>query len=109
MTLKSPPTLTSSDWNERYDIFLEYTFFCAIDPALRAEYAKAAQRLLKRGGFLVGLFFPLDGRSGGPPFAVEQKEITSLFEEHFEVQWEKPKASVKPRAEKELLGIFRKL
>jgi len=95
-------------FQERFDVFLEYTFFCAISPELRKNYVKLAHYALKARGLLIGLFFPMDGRSGGPPFAVTKEEITELFQNQFEVSWETPKNSVKPREGKELLGIFRK-
>ena len=93
---------------ERYDTLLEYTFFCAIDPGLRAAYANAAAALLKPGGFLVGLFFPTDGRADGPPFAMTRKEVETLFSPHFELEIREPQQSIKPRAGKEFLGIFRR-
>jgi cyclopropane fatty-acyl-phospholipid synthase-like methyltransferase len=94
---------------ERYDRILEYTFFCAIAPSLRASYVEHAAKLLKKGGALIGLFFPTDGRAGGPPFAVNRKEVEALFSPHFHLEIGEPTLSVKPRAGKEFLGIFRKI
>lgn len=91
-----------------YDIFLEYTFFCAIDPSLRERYVKAAAALLKPGGWLMGLFFPLSTDKPGPPFVVSEEEVRRLFAPYFEVTIEKPQDSVKPRAGRELLGLFRR-
>lgn len=92
-----------------FDLLLEYTFFCAIDPTLRPQYVDAAAKLLKPGGYLVGLFFPTSTEQAGPPFLVTQKEVEELFAPHFELVFETPKASVKPRAGREILGIFRRL
>lgn len=92
----------------RYDFLFEYTFFCAIDPSRRAEYVKAVAQLLKTGGYLVGMFFPLVSDKEGPPFVVSQAEVEELFRPYFEIQIEKPRVSVKPRAEREFLGIFRR-
>lgn len=94
---------------ESFDLMLEYTFYCAIDPALRADYAKAAHALMKPGGLLVGLFFPLQPKGEGPPFVVSKEEIETLFAPYFELKFETPQASVKPRAGSEILGIFRRL
>lgn len=71
-----PDTLDHS-----FDYVLEYTCFCAIDPGRRSEYADLVRRLLKPEGIYVDLAFPLDGRKGGPPFAVSVKEIMKLFQE----------------------------
>jgi SAM-dependent methyltransferase len=70
-----PHTLDGS-----FDYVLQYTCFCAIDPDRRTDYADLIARLLKAGGIYIDLAFPLDGRAGGPPFAVSEDEIVSLFE-----------------------------
>ena len=96
--------------NGSFDYLLEYTCFCAIDPQRRAEYADLVARLLKPSGTYIDLAFPLDGRKGGPPFAVKESEIFELFEErgfHL-IAREKPEDSVKPRRHAEELFIFQK-
>jgi SAM-dependent methyltransferase len=67
------------EWDGGFDYALEYTCFCAIDPARRPEYARLLHRLLRPGGELLALFFPLADKPGGPPFAVREDEIRSLF------------------------------
>jgi SAM-dependent methyltransferase len=100
-----PPEL-----NHSFDYVLEYTCFCAIDPARRAEYADLVTRLLKPKGLYIDLAFPLDGRRGGPPFAVTEAEIMELFQARgFKLTWrEKPADSIKPRHHAEELFIFQK-
>jgi len=93
---------------ERYDLFLEYTFFCAIDPILREKYVLTAASLLKSGGLFVGLFFPTSSDKAGPPFVVSSEEVEKIFSPHFHVRIESPQTSVKPREGKEFLGIFKK-
>jgi SAM-dependent methyltransferase len=101
-----PETLDQS-----FDYVLEYTCFCAIDPKRRAEYADVVTRLLKPTGLYVDLAFPLDGRKGGPPFAVTESEIMDLFQERgFKlVSREKPAESISPRRHAEELFIFQKV
>ena len=41
----------------QYDLIIEQTMFCAINPKLRQAYATKAHQLLKKGGKLVGLMF----------------------------------------------------
>jgi SAM-dependent methyltransferase len=93
-----------------FDYILEYTCFCAIDPIRRHEYADLVTRLLKTGGTYIDLAFPLDGRPGGPPFAVSDNEVIDLFGKRgFElVSREKPTESVSARRHAEELFIFRK-
>ena len=91
-----------------YDIVLEYTFFCAIAPELRGRYVETVAALLKPGGLLVGLFFPLTIDKEGPPFQVSQAEVEKIFSPHFTLRIEKPKSSIKPREGREFLGLFRR-
>jgi SAM-dependent methyltransferase len=96
-------------FEHRFDYLLEYTCFCAIDPARRGEYVDVAARVLKPAGTLVGLFFPLDGSAGGPPFAVTEAEVLGLFGARgFRlVRSERPEDSVAQRRGMEELMIFR--
>lgn len=93
-----------------FDYVLEYACFCAIDPKRRAEYADQVTHWLKPQGFYIDLAFPLDGRTGGPPFAVAASEILDLFESRgFElISREKPADLIKPRRAVEELFIFQK-
>jgi hypothetical protein len=90
-----------------FDIIVEYVTFCAINPSRRAEFVRVVSNMLRPGGTFVGLFFPLDNRSGGPPFAVNIDEIRELFGDHFELQSSvEPARSVSPRMGKEMLMIW---
>lgn len=101
----------SDTFDESFDYVLEYTCFCAIEPKRRAEYAGLVTRLLKPNGVYIDLAFPLDGRKGGPPFAVSASEIFELFQARsFKLlSREKPPDSVKPRRHAEELFIFQKI
>ena len=96
--------------NYSFDYVLEYTCFCAIDPNRRAEYADLVARLLKPNGMYIDLAFPLDGRKGGPPFAVSAAEILELFQARgFRlVSREKPTDSISARRGAEELFLFQK-
>src|SRR5689334_15593091 len=98
-------------FNASFDYVLEYTCFCAIDPTRRAEYADLVTRLLKAEGTYIDLAYPLDGRKGGPPFAVSVKEVTDLFHARgFKlISREKPAESVPRRRGAEELLLFRKM
>jgi len=69
----------------QYDLILEQTFFCAIDPALRSSYVTKMHELLKPGGKLVGVLF---NRSfeGGPPFGGSKEEYELLFSKHLHIK-----------------------
>lgn len=93
-----------------FDITLEYTCYCAIPPERREEYAQVIADTLVPGGWLVGLFFPTDGRPGGPPFAVDADEITSVCKQvGLELQRSYVPAESHPaRLNKEILMMFQK-
>ncbi len=94
----------------KFDYVLQYTCFCAIDPKRREDYADLVVRLLKPGGTYIDLAYPLDGRAGGPPFAVSDHEIIGLFRGRgFElISREKLEDSISPRRQAEELLVFRK-
>ena len=98
------------EWDGSFDYVLQYTCFCAIDPKRREDYAELIGRLLKPGGTYIDLAFPLDGRPGGPPYAVSEAEIAVLFERRgFKLLLEeKPEDSVSPRRGAEKLLVFRR-
>lgn len=57
---------------QQYDIGYDYTFFCAIHPNMRNDWASAWREKIKKGGLLVTSIFPvLPSRDGtGPPWPV---------------------------------------
>ena len=99
-----------NELHNSFDYVLEYTCFCAIDPKRRAEYADLVTQLLKPDGTYIDLAFPLDGRAGGPPFAVKEAEVMDLFQKRgFKLlSREKPAESVSQRRHAEELFIFQK-
>ena len=92
------------------DYVIEYTCFCAIDPLRRTEYADLVTRLLRPRGIFIDLAFPLDGRRGGPPFALTPAELLGLFEPRgFQLlSREVPSDSIAPRRGAEELFVFRR-
>jgi hypothetical protein len=92
-----------------FDLILEQTFFCALDPSLRESYAIKMNNLLREKGKLAGLLFdfPLTGK--GPPFGGNINEYKKLFFEHFKIKTlERAYNSIKPRNGNELFFIFEK-
>ena len=93
----------------QYDLILEQTFFCAIDPKLRNNYAKQISSLLKENGILVGLFFSVPMFSDHPPFGGSKQEYIECFSKLFSINTiEKCYNSIKSRNNKELFFIFNK-
>ena len=95
----------------QFDYVLEYTCFCAISPERRFEYDRVIWQLLKPEGKLLGLFFPLDKNvdEGGPPWGVNISELHALFSLHWNLESEEmPKESIEPRADREIMMIWKK-
>lgn len=93
----------------QYDLIIEQTFFCALEPKLRAEYVQKMHSLLSPKGKLVGLLFQFPLTESGPPFGGSKEEYLNLFSKHFEIQTlETAYNSIKPRQGNELFFIFTK-
>jgi len=90
----------------RYDLVLEQTFFCALDPSLRSRYVDKMHEILKPGGKLAGVLF---NRSfeGGPPFGGDTEEYRNLFKNLFNIRLIEPcYNSVTPRLGSEVFVIL---
>jgi SAM-dependent methyltransferase len=88
---------------ESYDLILEQTFFCALDPSLRTAYAKQMFQLLNPKGVLAGLWFNFPLTEEGPPFGGSQEEYEYYFKPLFTIKQLSPALnSIKPRAGREL-------
>jgi SAM-dependent methyltransferase len=87
-----------ADRREAFDAAWEYTCFCAIDPARRAEYVEVLRAILKPGGTLLACLYPLRWDAEGPPFPVALAEVERLLTPAFRiVESAAPAASVDRR------------
>ena len=92
-----------------YDLILEQTFFCALDPELRKAYVNKMYSLLNKNGKLAGLLFNFELTNEGPPFGGSLVEFKQLFSTRFIVKTlEECYNSIKPRNGRELFFIFTK-
>jgi methyl halide transferase len=86
-----------------YDIIVEQTFFCALNPDLRAAYARKCAELLVPAGRLVGLLFDTSFTHEGPPFGGTAEEYKTYFEPYFYFKhFERAYNSIAPRLGREL-------
>jgi len=86
----------------QYDLILEQTFFCAINPSLRGVYAKQMAAILKPGGKLVGVLFNAPKNTDQPPFGGTAEEYKTYFDPYFEYSiYEACRNSIKPRSGQE--------
>ncbi len=71
----------------RFDWLFEHTLFCAIQPAERDLYARAARRWLKPGGNYLAVNYLIPDQDG-PPFGVTRAELLERFSPQFELHAE---------------------
>lgn len=87
----------------RYDLIIEQTFFCALDPKLRPRYVERMHELLNPGGMLVGVLFDDPLNMDHPPFGGDETEYRSLFSPIFaDFSLARCHNSIAPRAGREL-------
>ncbi len=93
----------------KYDIIIEQTFFCAIDPNLRKDYTKKVNELLTNNGILVGILFGIEFEKEGPPFGGSLKEYILHFKESFNIiKMEPCYNSIPQRQGSEIFILFKK-
>ncbi len=89
---------------QKFDLILEQTFFCALSPDLRNKYVDKMTELLNEKGKLVGVLFDFPFQEkAGPPFGGSKKEYEKLFADKFTIEiMETAYNSIKPRKGNEL-------
>jgi hypothetical protein len=92
-----------------YDLIIEQTFFCALQPSLRPNYVDKMYDLLSKKGKISGLLFNFPLTKEGPPFGGSQEEYINLFSNTFSIKTlDNAYNSIKPRVNKELFFTFEK-
>lgn len=95
--------------NDSYDIMIEQTFFCAINPSQRENYAKKAHSLLSDNGILTGVLFNREFEKEGPPFGGTSEEYLDYFKPYFDLNiFETCTNSIPERQGSELFILFTK-
>lgn len=93
------------DHDEKYDLIIEQTLFCAIDPKLREKYIEQISSILNKAGKYVGVLFDTHFE-GGPPFGGDREEYLLYLSKHFaSIHLESCYNSIGPRSGNELFMI----
>lgn len=91
----------------QYDLIIEQTFFCAINPTLRSKYVQHMRKLLAPKGKLVGLMFNDVLNTDKPPFGGSKEEYEKLFSDSFDIKkMDTCYNSIKPREGRELFVMM---
>ena len=87
----------------QYDLIIEQTFFCALNPTMRTDYVTKMHELLMDDGKLAGLMFKIPLNTTHPPFGGKEEEYRALFSSHFKIEiMEEAYNSIPPRSGNEL-------
>lgn len=102
-----------------YDLIWDYTFLCAIEPEQREGWGKAMSRLVRPGGLLLTLLFPIrdvedpsppKADEPGPPFRLHIDHAHRVLDDAFSLEQARVPGSSHPGREGlELLAIWRRL
>lgn len=89
----------------QFDLIVEQTMFCAIDPKLRKNYMQKTSELLCVNGKMIGLLFNRTFE-GGPPFGGSKREYEELFSTYYQLKiMDDCYNSIEPRRGTELFFI----
>ncbi|KAI9312796.1 S-adenosyl-L-methionine-dependent methyltransferase [Dichotomocladium elegans] len=67
-----------------YDLVYDYTFLCAMPPVMRPQWSSRMAEIIRPGGVLIALMYPLEEREGGPPFGLSEEVYMELLGDNFE-------------------------
>ncbi|MFV0164162.1 TPMT family class I SAM-dependent methyltransferase [Empedobacter falsenii] len=96
--------------DDQFDLILEQTFFCALNPELRQKYSIKMIQLLTENGKLVGVLFNRDFGNDTPPFGGNKAEYHTYFNDYFDFKvMEECYNSIPPRAGNELFINLKKI
>lgn len=96
--------------DDKFDLIIEQTFFCALHPSERQAYAIKMHALLKSQGRLVGVLFEDELFSDHPPYGGFRDEYRPYFSDYFEFHvFERCYNSIRSRERRELfLNLLKK-
>lgn len=94
---------------DKFDLIIEQTFFCALHPDLRIKYVHKMYEILKKEGLLIGLLFDFPLTEDGPPFGGNIESYKNLFSKKFNIEkMERCYNSIEPRKGNELFFVVKK-
>ncbi|PCH41416.1 S-adenosyl-L-methionine-dependent methyltransferase [Wolfiporia cocos MD-104 SS10] len=71
----------SGTGDEHYELIYDYTFFVAIPPTRRPEWGRQMTKIVKSGGYLITLLFPIINQpeNVGPPFYAREESYAAVL------------------------------
>lgn len=97
----------SGEYENYFDSIYEYTTYCAINPKRRGEFAEKIASLLKPGGKLLTILFPVEELADGPPYGIDPIETYKIFSNYLKLSFfTKNINSIKPRKNREVIQLY---
>ncbi len=97
----------SEEFKASFDLVVEHTCFCAIDPLRRGELVRVWKSILSPEGQVLGVFFVMP-KTYGPPYGSTEEEIHDLMAKDFRKNlWVRSKVSHPGRLGRELIVLAR--
>lgn len=90
------------DFDQAFDIVFEHTCYCAVNPAKRQDLVKVWNRVLIKGGHLMGVFFVFERRQATPYGGTEWELRQRLKGSYQPIFWGRWQKSVPRRQGREL-------
>ncbi|GJE84638.1 S-adenosyl-L-methionine-dependent methyltransferase [Phanerochaete sordida] len=96
--------------DEKFHLVYDYTFFVAIPPERRSEWGQVMRRVVRPGGYLVTLVYPIDPPvDTGPPFFVRPEHYINVLGDGWEKTLDKiPEVSLEHHKNRERLVVWRR-
>ncbi|GBE79312.1 S-adenosyl-L-methionine-dependent methyltransferase [Sparassis latifolia] len=96
---------------KQFDLVYDYTFFVAILPSQRDDWGRTMSSIVKPGGYLITLVFPIDPpQEVGPPFYVRPEHYVGPLGAGWEkVYDEAPEVSLGSHAGRERMIVWKRL
>ncbi|KAJ7236165.1 S-adenosyl-L-methionine-dependent methyltransferase [Mycena rebaudengoi] len=97
--------------DQKFDLIYDYTFFVAIPPSRRLEWGSQINSLIKSGGYLITLIYPLEKKTDvGPPWFVRPEHYLEPLGEGWEKVVDRvPTTSSETHVGRERLVVWRKI
>ncbi|KAI9218239.1 S-adenosyl-L-methionine-dependent methyltransferase [Blastocladiella britannica] len=104
-----PSTGSATSGVPQFDALYDYTFMCALPPSMRSDWAARVAALVRPGGTLVTLMYPIDASrplDEGPPFPVNPDVYRGLLADKFEEVEVSKCESFAARKGLEMVGVW---
>ncbi|KAI7859153.1 S-adenosyl-L-methionine-dependent methyltransferase [Circinella umbellata] len=91
-----------------YDLVYDYTFLCAMPPHMRPDWGKRMAEIIKPGGTLIALQYPLKEKAKQPPFTLSVEIYHELLNENFDNVYLEDAKGHESRLGEEKLSVWKR-